>query len=341
VLSLPLYRWIAFALFVPLLLGVAALSRRALTGLLTPLLRRLAPGYGEPKLVTLGPLRLLVLSLFCYLASFLGLSLSSRHFWQRVAQTLIVIAAGWLAVRLSDLLTELSLARLERARRSADTALVRLVNRLLKAAISIVAVLLFLYLLDADLTAALTGLGVGGIAIGFGAQKTIENLFGGIMVISDKPINIGDVCRAGEFFGTVEDIGIRSTRIRTTSRTVVSVPNGLLAAMSLENFAQRDRMLFQHTVGLARQLTADDLRAVLERIRGLLAAQPKVDASSARARFVRVTGTSLEVEVFAYVLESDHAVFLAIQEDLLLGIMDIIGTAGTPVAMAVIAQPAP
>ena len=78
-----------------------------------------------------------------------------------------------------------------------------------------VAALLFLYLADVDLTAALTGLGVGGIAIGFGAQKTIENLFGGIMVISDKPINVGDLCRAGEFMGTVEDIGIRSTRIRT------------------------------------------------------------------------------------------------------------------------------
>ena len=146
----------------------------------------------------------------------------------------------------------------------------RLINRLLKAATVIVAVLVLLYLSDVDLTAALTGLGVGGLAIGFGAQKTIENLFGGIMVISDKPVNVGDVCRVGEFFGTVEDIGIRSTRIRTLDRTVVSVPNGQLASMSLENFALRDRIRFQHTVGLGRQTTADQLRHVLAQIRRLL-----------------------------------------------------------------------
>ena len=341
VLSLPLYRWIAFGLFIPLIFGVASLSRRVLNGLLTPLLRRVARGYGAPKLVTLGPVRLLAIALFCYLFSFFGLSLASRQFWQSVGQTLFVMAACWLSLRLSDLLAELSLSRLERVNRSADTALVRLVNRLLKAAIVIVSVLVFLYLLDADLTAALTGLGVGGIAIGFGAQKTIENLFGGIMVISDKPISIGDVCKAGEYFGTIEDIGIRSTRIRTLTRTVVSVPNGLLASMSLENFAERDRMLFQHTVGLGRELTADQLRVALERIHGLLVAHPRVEVSSARARFVRVTLWSLDVEVFAYVLVSQHEAFLAIQEELLLGIMDIVGTPGTPVALTITAPPVP
>jgi len=220
--------------------------------------------------------------------------------------------------------------------RSADTALVRLLNRLLKATTVTVAVLTFLYLSDVDLTAALTGLGVGGIAIGFGAQKTIENLFGGIMVISDKPINVGDVCRAGEFMGTVEDIGIRSTRIRTPARTVVSVPNGLLSAMSLENLSQRDRILFQHTVALGRQTTADQMRLVLEEIRGLLDRHPRVESTSARARFIRFSTGSLDLEIFAYVLESEVPAFLAIQEDLLLGIMDILEATGTSVAFPIL-----
>src|SRR4029077_7803578 len=144
-------------------------------------------------------------------------------------ETLAVMGLCWLSVRLVDVLTELSLKRLARVHRSGDTALLRLINRLSKAAAVIVAGLFLLYLSDVDLTAALTGLGVGGLAIGFGAQKTIENLFGGIMVICDKTINAGDTWRAGEVFGTVEDIGIRSTRIRTMDRTVVSVPNGQLA----------------------------------------------------------------------------------------------------------------
>ena len=158
-----------------------------------------------------------------------------------------------------DVVTESTLERLRRAKRSEATAMVRLINRLLKAAAVIVAGLVLLYLADIDLTAVLAGLGVGGLAIGFGAQKTIENLFGGIMVISDKPVNIGDICRAGEFFGTVEDIGLRSTRIRTLDRTVVSIPNGQLATMSLENFTARDRILVSSH---GRIGTSDDRRPV-------------------------------------------------------------------------------
>ncbi len=337
-LSLPLYRWIAFVLLIPLVFGLAALATRALTRVLRPVFRRFTWEHDDRKVAS-GPLRLLVLAVFFYGASFFGLSLSGRQFWTRVAGTLTVIALCWLSLRLVDVLGQLSVKRLQRVHRSGDIALVLLINRLSKAATVIVAGLVLLYLADVDLTAALTGLGVGGIAIGFGAQKTIENLFGGIMVISDKPVNVGDMCKVGEFVGTVEDIGIRSTRIRTLDRTVVSVPNGQLAAMILENFAPRDRIRFHHTIGLGAQTTADQLRYVLAQIRRLLDAHPKVDAVSARTRFIKFSGASLDVEVFAYVLESQQPAFLAIQEDLLLGIMDIIGKSGTSVSVPAPAAP--
>jgi MscS family membrane protein len=327
--SIALYRWIAVLLLIPVVFGIAALATRALTPAVAALLRRFRPEKPNRPAVSVGPLRLLVLSVLFYAVSFWGISLASRNFWQRVAGTLMIVALCWIALRLLDVVAELSLHRLERRRRSADTALVLLINRLMKAAAVVMAVLFFLYSANVDLTAALTGLGVGGIAIGFGAQKTIENLFGGIMVISDKPVNVGDVCKAGEFMGTVEDIGIRSTRIRTVNRTVVSVPNGLLSAMSLENFSQRDQILFQHTVSLVRQTSADQMRLVLEQIRGLLDPPPRVDPTTARTRFIRVGTGSLDLEVFAYVLEREMPQFLAVQEELLLGIMDILEAAGT------------
>jgi MscS family membrane protein len=211
--------------------------------------------------------------------------------------------------------------------------MVRLINRLAKAAVVILAGLVLLYLAGIDLTAVLAGLGVGGLAIGFGAQRTIENLFGGIMVISDKPVNIGDTCRVGEYFGSVEDIGLRSTRIRTLGRTVVSIPNGQLATMSLENFTVRDRIWFHHSIGLAVQTTADQLRQVLTGIRQILRTHPQLETASARTRFIGFGRWSLDVEVFAYVLERDFAAFLAIQEELLLGIMDVIAKSGTSVAV--------
>ena len=338
-----LYRWIGILLLIPAMFGGAALATRALSPAVDAALRRFTPQKSARKPAGVGPLRVLVLSVLFYALSFWGLSLSSRNFWQRVAGTLMIVALCWLTLRLLDIVAELSLQRLGRLQRSADTALVLLINRLMKAAAVVLALLVLLFMADVDLTAALTGLGVGGIAIGFGAQKTIENLFGGIMVISDKPVNVGDFCRAGEFTGTVEDIGIRSTRIRTTSRTVVSVPNGLLSAMSLENFSQRDRILFQHTISLGRQTTAEQLRLVLQQIRALLDRHPRVEAETSRARFVRFnTNGLLEVEVFAYVLEKDVPIFLAVQEELLLGVMDIVEDSGTAVAYPVVtveAQP--
>jgi MscS family membrane protein len=327
-LSIQLYRWIAILLFIPLVWGFNALATRAVAALLG---RVLGPTreHEAHKLVSVALLRLLLLALAFYSVSFFGLSLAVRLFWTRVAQTLMVIALCWLSLRLVDLVAGLRLERLQRVQRSGDTALVRLIARLSKAAIVTVAAFVLLYLSDVDLTAALTGLGVGGLAIGFGAQKTIENLFGGLMVISDKPVNVGDVCKVGEFVGTVEDIGIRSTRIRTLDRTVVSVPNGQLASMILENFAERDRIRFHHTVGLARQTTAEQLRLVLAEIRQLLDAHPKVDPTSARTRLIRLGGASLDLEIFAYVRERDQVAFLAIQEDLLLGVMDILESSGT------------
>lgn len=331
-MSLPLYRWLGIFLLAPLLIGACALSARVLSACLGPLLRRLLRTQGDHEIVSVGPLRLLMLAIFSYAASFVGMTLAARRVWHGVAEVLGVMALCWLTVRLVNAVAELSLRRLARLGRSADVALVRFVSRLSKSAAVLVAVLIILYLSDADLTAALTGLGVGGLAIGFGAQKTIENLFGGIMVISDKPVNIGDACRMGEVFGTVEDIGIRSTRIRTLDRTVISVPNGQLAAMSLESFARRDRFRFQHTVGLQRQTTTDRLQGVLAGIRRLLEAHPKVDAASARTRLIRFSGVSLDIEVFAYVLEKDESAFLAIQEELLLAIMDVVDRSGTSFA---------
>jgi MscS family membrane protein len=329
-LSIPLYRWIVFPLIIPLIFGFAALFARILTLLLRPLLRRLTREEQHRRLATMaGPLRLQVLALFFFGAVPLSINLIARRFFHHVAVTLTVIALCWLLMRLLDLVAELTVKHLQRLNRVGEIALVRLVTRLSKVTAVIGASLVLFYFAGFNLTAVLTGLGVGGLAIGFGAQKTIENLFGGIMVISDKPITVGDVCRADNFFGTVEDIGFRSTRIRTMDRTVVSIPNGQLAIMSLENFTLRDRFWFHHTIRLRYQTTGDQLRFVLAEIRNLLAGHPQVESESARTKFIQIGNLSLDIEVFAYVLETDYVVFLTIQEEFLLQIMGIVEASGT------------
>jgi MscS family membrane protein len=185
------------------------------------------------------------------------------------------------------------------------------------------------YVAGINLTAVATGLGIGGIAVAFAAQKTLENLFGGVMLIWDQPVRVGDFCRAGDYQGTVEDIGLRSTRLRTLSRTVVSIPNGQLATMSLENYNMRDKNLFRHNIQLRYETSSDQLQFLIAGIRRLLYEHPKVETSGARVRFTGFKNSGLELEIFAYILEAEHPVFLAIQEDLLLRFMNLVEQSGT------------
>jgi MscS family membrane protein len=205
-------------------------------------------------------------------------------------------------------------------------------ERLLKALVLIVAVLATLGILGFNLTTVLAGVGIGGIAIAFAAQKTLENLFGGISVLADEVIRVGDTCRFGDRVGIVEDISLRSTRIRTVERTELSIPNGALATMNVENLTRRDKILFNPTLGIRCETTADQLRYVLAEIRRMLFEHPKVDSDSARIRFASFDPSSLSLEIFSYVLTRDMGEFTAIREDLLLRIMAIVQKSGTDFA---------
>src|SRR2546429_5037164 len=104
-------------------------------------------------------------------------------------------------------------------------------------------------------TTLFRSLGIGGLALAFSSQKTLENLFGGISIISDRPMRIGDICKFGDVFGTVKDIGLRSTRIRTFDRTIVTIPNAQVSTMNLENFTLRDKFWFHPIISLRRETT--------------------------------------------------------------------------------------
>jgi MscS family membrane protein len=275
-----------------------------------------------------GPLRILIFALAIWSVSLLSHSVITSAFWGYVAATLTVIGATWLCVRLIDVFFKLKQSQLV-VTSSDKISMVQLGRKLSKIVAVTVGTVVIFYIAGINIAAVLTGLGIGGIAIAFAAQKTLENLFGGIMIIWDQPIRVGDFCRAGEHMGTVENIGLRSARIRTLDRTLVSVPNGQLAVMSLENFTMRDKIWFHHTLRLRYETTADQLRHILAEVRRMLYEHPKVESPSARIRLIGFGNSSLDLEIFAYVLETEYAAFLHVQEDLLLRIMDIIEASGS------------
>ncbi len=325
----PLWKWFLFLLLIPLLFGLSILVTRLFTLMLLLFMRRIAKVRVDHHVARLtGPIRILIFALAIWFFSLLSQSVLTSVFWTYVASTLTVIGATWLCVRLIDVFFKLKQSQLV-VTSSDKISMVQLGRKLSKILAVTVGTVVIFYIAGINIAAVLTGLGIGGIAIAFAAQKTLENLFGGIMIIWDQPIRVGDFCRAGEHMGTVENIGLRSTRIRTLDRTVVSVPNGQLAVMSLENFTMRDKIWFRHTLHLRYETTVDQLRHILAEIRRMLYEHSKVESLSARIRFIGFGNSSLDLEVFAYVLETEYAAFLHVQEDLLLRIMDIIEASGS------------
>jgi MscS family membrane protein len=330
---LPLPVWIFIIILLPLLLGFSWLLARGLIRLLRPmLLSRIKELTRSDAARLKGPITLLIFALLLRMLAPLSAYIYYRMFWRGVAIVLMIVALTWFLVRLTMLVRGLRITRLREEQLLNQIALTELVTWLLQGLWIIVGLLLLLKNAGFELTTAIAGLSIFGVAIAFAAQKTIENLFGAVTVITDEPIRVGDFCQVGNIEGTVESIGLRSTRIRTLNRTLVTIPNGQLSTMSIENLAHRDKFLFRHKFGLRYETTAEQLSRVLAGIRTMLSNHPKVEQATHRTRFVRFGDFSLDVEVFAYVLTPDWPGFLAEQEDLLVLVMGIIEASGTSFA---------
>lgn len=286
----------------------------------------------DDELLQLGrqPVRLaLAVLLFSTAAHHLHLSVPAKRILDGVVTGVAFAAVAWLMVRAVTVFARVLRARFARTGRTAALAVVPLVEKSAKFALLALTLIAVLQHLGVDATGLIAGLGVGGLALALAAQKTVENLFGGVSLVTDQPVRVGDFCRFGDKLGVVEDIGMRSTRVRTLDRTLLTIPNAEFSQMQLENFAVRDKIRFFTVLGLRYETTADQLRWVLAEIRRLLRTHPKVDPNPARIRFVGYGDYSLNLEIFSFVTTRDFDEFLAIQEDLLLRIMDIVGAAGT------------
>jgi MscS family membrane protein len=265
-----------------------------------------------------------------YAGSFgLALSVQARRVVTGATKGLLILAITWLALRIVDVVAGGLERRLAARGDVAAHTVIQMGSRVTKVFLLILAVLSALSNLGFNVTGLIAGLGVGGIAIALAAQKTFENFFGGISMLVDKPIQVGEFCRYGDKIGTVEQIGLRSTRIRSLDRTLVTVPNAEFSSIQIENFAARDRIRFHTVIGLRYETTADQLRWVLIELRRLLLSHPRVNPDPARVRFTGYGAYSLDLEIFAYVDTSDWAEFLAVREDLLLRIMDLVEESGS------------
>jgi MscS family membrane protein len=331
----PLWRWIGLVLLAFALAVFSKLLSRLALWLMQQIVERLAPNWNLSLLQTfLGPLRLLLsVSLFRAGMEWFAPSALLRLYLGRVLALFFFWGVFWLCSVIIDAIVRHLRMRLEAKHRDFSYSVLPLSGRIAKILVFVLIIAAVLTAWGYDTTTLLAGLGIGGVALALASQKTIENLFGSVAVISDRPVAVGDFCKFAGGTGTVEDIGLRSTRIRTLDRTLVTVPNGSFSTMTLENFDRRDKMLFHVILNLRRNTTPAQVRTLLQSITELVKDNPKFQTGPMPVRFIGIGTYSLDIEIFIYVLTLNGDEFNKIQQDLFLSIMDAVEAAGTALAV--------
>ncbi len=301
VVGIRLFDWLAFFIVLPLLYRAFGLMQS----------RAHVPGAAR--------LTVLAIAIRVILRS-VDLPLIERQFWTATSGLMLVAALVWFGFMLGAFGERYLLKRLDRSH--GDTAsLLRLGRRTVDVLWVVAGLLLVLRYYGIDATAALAGLGIGGIAVALSAQKTLENVIGGVSIIFDGAVRIGDAVKIGTTAGTVEYVGLRSTRIRTLDRTLLTIPNGQIATLNIETLSERDKYWFHHFIGITYDATPDQLVALSGDIRDVLRRHARADDASIRVRIVRFTASSIEIEISVYLFAQHWDDFLEQQEALLLDIM--------------------
>jgi len=319
-----LFKWI-------IVLGAALLSAPALW-LIGYGLSRLISKPGSPlhlatrKLFTRPLVLLIVMIITGSLLRALGLGATAQLFME--ARTLITVVVVWTLFSLIDLARASRAEKFIAQGRSDAHILGRPMANAVKLLTLIAAVLIWLNNTGVNISTLLAGLGVGGIALALALQKPIEDLLGAVSIYSQQPIKTGDLCKYGTVFGNVEEIGLRTTRIRTLSNTLVSVPNCLIAHGAIENFSARETMLYHPELPLRYDTSTQQMETIIDAIGQTARDHDSVVTKTVRIRFTEFSENSMIIKARIYVDTSDFSTYLQVVTELNMAIMKIVEDAG-------------
>ncbi|HYV96274.1 MAG TPA: mechanosensitive ion channel family protein [Gemmatimonadaceae bacterium] len=324
------WQWVTLALLVVVALIVGwvfgrvtiAIARRAARKTQTTLDDRILDRASGPLLA--------LWSLLAYraLVNLAGLSVFAEQMVSVIVRATSAAIATWLFVRLTYVLEEELPATGFAGQRPELKSFAPLIGRVTRIFVLAMGAIAVVSQFGYSVAALITGVGIGGIAIAFAAQKTLEHPFGSLAIGLDRPIRIGDWVKIGDVEGEVEAIGLRSTRVRTLARTVVVFPNGRLAEMPMENHGVRDRILLRTRIGLTYQASSAQVRRVRDDIERTLTDHPLVWPNKIIVRFKGFGESSLDIDVIAWIATTDFTIFRAAREEIYLKFMDIVAAAG-------------
>jgi MscS family membrane protein len=246
----------------------------------------------------------------------------------RFIAALLVASLAWLVSRITDRGFHHAVKRTQAHRAGGESILI-VMQRLTRVLMVIIVFVAALALFGLHVGTALAGLGIGGLAIALAAQKSLENLIGGVSLLMDKAVHVGNFCKIGTQAGAVEDIGLRSVKLRTSDQSLLVVPNGLLAQMQFENFGPRRKCLLNQRFSLRIETQAEQLRALLDRVQIMLNEHPLIETGTSRICVANFAGAAFELELWAFVTTCDWTEFTVIRQEVILKIAEIVEAAGT------------
>lgn len=334
--GVPVGHWIALVI-----LGLVAYSSShmilsVLASSSSLLLRRRVRNHPEGLMrAFIAPLALFIATwLFALGAQWIGISIIARHTLAQMVTIATWFSVVWLVWRLIDITATVAENRMASSSRFGALSAVRLLRRGSRVFTVALGILVGLYMAGVDVTTGLAAIGIGGIAVALAAQKAMENLVGSATLVLDQAVRIGDFCKVGDTLGTIEQIGMRSTRIRTLDRTLVTIPNADFSAQKIENFAHRDRFLYRPVLRLRYQTRPEQIRYLLATLQDIISSHPQIDPDPARVCFLGFGEQSQDIDIFAYIHAEDYNEFLQIQQSLNLDIADALAHCGAEFASA-------
>ena len=244
-----------------------------------------------------------------------------------------ILVTVWMMYAGVNLMRDIYSSRLQQRDRSGAAVLLRPASNAVKLLIGMGAALIYLDKLGINITTVLAGLGVGGIAVALALQKPMEDVFGAITMYTQQPIRVGDFCRVGTEMGTIEEIGLRTTRLRTLADTLIAIPNGRLANEPIDNISARQKILYRPILRLRYDTTPEQLRNIMDGIRDLFGSHDRILQDNHRVRFKEIADDALLVEVYAYLDTKDWSVYLELAEELNMRILEIVAQAGTTLSL--------
>lgn len=322
ILGMQLWQWITF---VGLFIAAIFLSWLP-TKLLVWAIKRRELQLGQQLVdIISGPIRLLLLILLFRAGGTLFLSPTLGLVKLMSGYTLIIIAAIWSTLGILNILREFFANKLIANDRKPAAKLLHPLTTMTKIVFVVIAALVWLDNLGFEASTILAGLGIGGLAIALAAQKSIENVIGGVTLYISAPIKVGNLGKFGKYIGFVEDIGMRYTKIRTLDRTLVNISNSVFVDMELENYSERNRIRYSPELVLSHQSSPQQIEAVITDIKQLLDDHEQICEIPCRVRFASYLEHGISINVASYVDTTKFPIYAEVSNELNLAILYVLG----------------